>query len=315
MRSLVSPALPALALALALAAPGCAAPSEPAPDKPREARGPDTSALEGSIARLERRQLEHIQRQRELEIEVAELTEALERLAEGLDRERAIEDPAPRAQRRRDPPRRPGRPDPGAVYAVPTGGSPAHGPADALVTIVMATEFSCPFCHRVRPTLDELREEYGGDLRIVYKHFIVHPQRATTPALAACAAHKQGRHEAMEPLIWERGYERNRDLSEDNMKRIARDIGLDMARFEADMNGRACREKLRKDQALMRRLGTRGTPNFYINGRPLAGAQPIDRFRALIDEERDKAKARIAEGTAPSDYYRRWVLGEGKSSL
>ena len=292
-------------LALVLVLSGCATGSGAAPAQPGDAAD-DVEALEASMARLERRQLDHIQRQRELEAAVMELAEAVERLGGS----RAGKVPAEAAERRQ-----PTRPAPDVVYAVPIDGSPAHGPKDAAVTIVMATEFACPYCYRVKPTLDELRDEYGSDLRVVYKSFLVHPQQATTPALAACAAHKQARHEEMEPLIWERGFANNRDLSEDNMKAIARDIGLDMRRFEADMAGSACSEKLREDKQLMSRFGTRGTPQFFINGRPLSGARPIDHFRVVIDEELAKASERIEEGTAPADYYRTWILDKGKSSL
>src|SRR5262245_15059490 len=73
----------------------------------------------------------------------------------------------------------PGRPDPTAVYSVPVEGSPVKGPAAAKVTIVEAFEFACPFCYRVRGTMDELQKQYGDNLRIVHKQYVVHPQVAT----------------------------------------------------------------------------------------------------------------------------------------
>ena len=214
----------------------------------------------------------------------------------------------------RERPARPARPDPSTVYAVPVGDSPQVGPDDAKVTIIEATDFACPFCYRVNPTINELIEEYGDDLRVVYKNFLVNTPQATPPALAACAAHKQGKNYEMRQLIWEKGFADNRNLGEENMKRLAGELGLDMDRFEADMNGDACQDVLREDQALLRRFGTRGTPNFYINGRPLSGAQPIEQFRAIIDEEIEKAEERIAAGTSASEYYAKYVLEEGEDS-
>jgi protein-disulfide isomerase len=219
------------------------------------------------------------------------------------------------AQRQPQPAQRPDRPDPSTVYAVPVGDSPRVGRDDAKVTIVEATDFACPFCYRVNPTINQLIEEYGDDLRVVYKNFLVNTPTATPPALASCAAHNQGKYYEMRQLIWEKGFADNRNLGEENMKRLAGELGLDMGKFEADMSGEACQQVLRDDQALLRRLGTRGTPNFYINGRPLSGAQPIEQFRAVIDEELKKAEERISAGTPASEYYAKYVLEEGKESL
>jgi protein-disulfide isomerase len=244
------------------------------------------------------------------------ILEKLDEISARLERLEGGAQPGARAaQGDRQPAPRPDRPDPNTVFAVPVGDSPRVGPDDAKVTIVEATDFACPFCYRVTPTINQLIEEYGDDLRVVYKNFLVNTPHATPPALAACAAHKQGKNSEMRQLIWEKGFANNRDLGEENMKRIAAEIGLDMAKFEADMAGEACQNVLREDQALLRRVGTRGTPNFYINGRPLSGAQPIEQFRAVIDEELAKAKERIAAGTPASEYYAKYVLEEGKESL
>ena len=75
---------------------------------------------------------------------------------------------------------------------------------------------------RVGPTLEQLLKDYAGDIKIVYKNYVVHPQTATTPALAACAAHKQGKFVKMEHDIWEKGFKANRNLSADNMEAIAK---------------------------------------------------------------------------------------------
>lgn len=158
-------------------------------------------------------------------------------------------------------------------------------------------------------------KDYSGDIKIVQKHFVVHPSAATTPALAACAAHKQGKFHEMEKLIWEKGFNAGRNLSEDNMKKIAQEVGLNMAKFGEDMNG-ACKAEVQKDQADMRKVGVTGTPAFYINGRFLSGARPIEQFKTLIDEELKKANSRIGDGGATvENYYEEWVLKKGKKQL
>ena len=212
------------------------------------------------------------------------------------------------------PPSRP-RPDAKTTYSVPVEGNPYSGPADAKVTIVKGFEFACPFCMRVLPTLDQIKKEYGKDVRIVYKNFIVHPSSATVPALATCAAHKQGKYSEMAHLVWEKGFKANRNLSAENMKNLAKEAGLNMGKFDKDMNGPECQKKVRQDQAELSKVGTTGTPAFYINGRFLSGARPFDQFKAVIDEEIKKADQRIKAGTSAASYYQEWVVTKGKKSL
>jgi len=76
-------------------------------------------------------------------------------------------------------------PDRQKTYSMPIEGDPVDGPADAKVTLVKAYDYACPYCEKVRDTMDELRKKYGNDLRIVFKQFVVHPQVATASALAA----------------------------------------------------------------------------------------------------------------------------------
>ncbi|HLU66293.1 MAG TPA: DsbA family protein [Kofleriaceae bacterium] len=168
---------------------------------------------------------------------------------------------------------------------------------------------------RVGPTLEALLEQYPKDLKIVFKHFVVHPQHATIPATAACAADKQGKFHEMYKLIWEKGFSAGRNLSQENMEKLAGELGLNMAKFKADQQGE-CAKKVRQDQQDMAKIGVGGTPAFFINGRFLSGARPIEQFKALIDEELKKANERIGkDGTTAANYYEKWVLEKGKKSL
>src|SRR3954469_12454773 len=72
-------------------------------------------------------------------------------------------------------------PDRAKVYAVPIEGDPFDGPADAKITVVKAYDYACPYCEKVRDTMDGLRKKYGNDLRVVFKQFVVHPTTATAP--------------------------------------------------------------------------------------------------------------------------------------
>ncbi len=212
------------------------------------------------------------------------------------------------------PPRpRPPGPNGTDVYSVPLGSSPAVGPRYAKVTIVKAFDFACPFCDRARATMDQLRKAYGKDLRIVYKNLVVHKAVATLPAQAACAAHRQGKFAEMHKLIYEKAFTA-RKFDQAKMDELAKELGLDMHRFHADTSG-PCVKVVQDDMALMSKLGVRGTPGFFINGRFLSGARPAEQFKTVIDEELDKANARIRKGTRLRDYYDIWVVQKGKTSL
>lgn len=215
----------------------------------------------------------------------------------------------------RAPQQRQRRPEPGPndVMAVPVDGDPQDGPADALVTIVKGYEYACPYCEKVRPTLDQLKKDYGDKIRIVYKQFVVHPQVATAPALAVCAGHKQGKFKEVDKLVWEKAYA-VRKFDEANMEAIAKEAGLDLAKFKADYNGE-CKQFIQKDQAELQAVGQGATPTFFINGRYMSGAQPIPAFKAIIDEEIKKAEERIAQGTPRGAYYKTWVLEKGQKKF
>ncbi len=150
---------------------------------------------------------------------------------------------------------------------------------------------------------------------MVVKPLVVHPQTATIPALAACAASRQGKFGPMDHLIWEKGYNAGRNLSEDNMLKLAGELGLDLARFRADLDGEDCKRTLKQNEQELRALGVHATPGFFINGRFLSGAQPIENFKRLIDEELRKANDAIGRGVKVDDYYGEAVLKAGKKSI
>jgi protein-disulfide isomerase len=238
-------------------------------------------------------------------------------------------------------PQRPPEPDRGKTYAVAVDNDPFDGPADAKVTLVKAYDYQCPFCEKVRDTMEDLKKKYGPDLRIVYKQLVVHPRNATAGALAFCAAAKQGKQNEMDKLLWDKGFkERQADLSEvpadqqaekggqqqqpqrcwdlpggcTNVVGFASQLGMDVERFKADMRG-DCQKLIEQDRAQLSALGVSATPAFFVNGRYLSGAMPIENFVQLIDEELKKANERIAAGTPPSQYYQQFVIDKGLKSL
>jgi protein-disulfide isomerase len=223
-------------------------------------------------------------------------------------------------------------PDRAKTYAVPVEGDAVDGPADAKVTLVKAYDYACPYCEKVRDTMDDLRKKYGNDLRIVYKQFVVHPQIASASALAVCAANKQGKFLQMDQLLWDKGYKGrqfDKDASAEGGQSqkcwesaagcpivlgYAQEIGLNIEKFKADMKGE-CQGVMQKDMRELQALGVGATPSFFINGRFLAGAMPMENFVAVVDEELKKANEKIQAGTPAASYYQQVVLDKGLKTI
>jgi len=207
----------------------------------------------------------------------------------------------------------PSAPKPGArpvdptVFKVPIDGSPVKGNADALVTLVEFSDYQCPFCARADATVVQLQKDYGSKLRVVMKQnpLSFHP-RAKPAALAAMAAGEQGKY-------WEyhaKLFANAKALEDADLEKYARELGLDMNRWQAAKAKPEFSATIDRDQSLAGKLGANGTPAFFINGRFLSGAQPIDNFKALIDEELEKAQALVRSGTPASQVYAA-VLAKG----
>ncbi len=178
-------------------------------------------------------------------------------------------------------PSRPRRPDASKEYRIELGSAPILGSEKAVVTIVEWSDFQCPFCNRVSPTLAQIREEYGDRVRFAFKHMplAIHPQAAGAHA-AAEAAHRQGRFWEMHDLI----FANQRDLAVETLAGYAEALGLDMDRYARDVESKDIAKSISEDLAQAQKLNVTGTPSFFINGRFLSGAQPFSAFKRVIDE-------------------------------
>ena len=165
---------------------------------------------------------------------------------------------------------------------------PSLGRASAPVTVIEFSDFQCPFCQRVAPTLKKVRETYGDKVRIVWKDFPltqIHPQAFKASEAAHCAG-DQGK-------FWEyhdRLFANQQQLQPDDLKKHAADLGLDAAAFNACLDSSKYGERVRDGVAQGTRLGVNSTPTIYINGRMLSGAQPYEAFVSVIDEELSRSK-------------------------
>jgi len=215
--------------------------------------------------------------------------------------------PTPRTPELPAPPRPPQRPqeDPKAVYRIPVDDSPVKGPADALVTIVESSDFECPFCKRVGPTMKQIEQAYPGKVRFVFKH---NPLPFHPKAMPAAIATEEARAQGGSAKFWEmhdRLFESAPALERPALEQAAQAAGLDMTAFRKALDENRHEARIKRDQALVTGVGANGTPSFFVNGRKIAGAVPFEVFKAVIDEELAKAEALVKSGVPARDVYAR----------
>lgn len=159
-------------------------------------------------------------------------------------------------------------------------GAPVKGNAAAKITIVEFSDFQCPFCKRVLPTVDQVMKEYEGKVKLAFRHnpLPFHPN-ATPAAKAAMAAHKQGKFWEMHDKL----FNGQQDLTDKNFKKWAGELKLNVAKFEKDMKDPAVAKEIEDDASFARANGAGGTPSFFVNGVILVGAQPFEKFKEVID--------------------------------
>ncbi len=159
---------------------------------------------------------------------------------------------------------------------------PSVGPADAPVTIIQFAEYQCPYCGRARESLDEVEKNYPGKVRFVFRDFpLGFHDRAIPAAVAANCAEKQGKYWEVHDALMSN----QRALEEADLERVAREAKLDVEKWQACRQDPTMEAEIRKDMEDGQKAGVSGTPAFFINGVFLNGAQPYERFKAVIDRE------------------------------
>jgi protein-disulfide isomerase len=214
-------------------------------------------------------------------------------IKDGLDKAAAPPTPPP-------PAARPGEPAAGTAYRAEIGNGPMKGAKDALVTIVQWSDYQCPFCSRVEPTIDQVMKEYAGKVRVVWKDLpLPFHQNAMPAAIAARAAGEQGKFWPMHDKL----FANQQALDRASLEKYAQELGLNMARFKAALDTKKHEADIQADVAAGNKIGANGTPAFFINGVSLSGAQPFEAFKSRIDEELKKAEALVAKGTPKAKVY------------
>ena len=159
---------------------------------------------------------------------------------------------------------------------------PAKGPATAKVTIVEFSDFECPFCGRVIPSVEKVMKDYDGKVRLVFRQYPLdfHPHAGKAAEASLCAL-DQGK-------FWElhdKMFTSQKELEVEKLKEYAKATGLDSMKFDACLDSGSKKALVDADQKAGSEAGVNGTPAFFINGILLSGAQPYEKFKDVIDRE------------------------------
>jgi len=168
------------------------------------------------------------------------------------------------------------------VHEMPVAHSPVIGNKKAPVTIVEFVDFQCPFCARFHTPVVEAAAAYPGKVNYIIKNFpLSFHSQAKPAAKAAFAAGEQGKYSEMADVLLENG----NNLSEETFEKLAKDLGLNVKKFLADYKEKDAQWEryIQEDTALGSRVGVRGTPTFYINGRK-TNARDLNAWKREIDK-------------------------------
>ena len=186
---------------------------------------------------------------------------------------------------------------------------PVKGPAFAPVTIVEFSDFECPFCTKVNPTIKKVMETYGDKVRVIFKHNpLSFHKSAKLAAEATLAAHAQGKFWEMHDML----FENQKALLRADIEGYAEKLGLDVERFKRELDEGVYSERVDQDQELSGEVNAKGTPNLFVNGRQFTGAKTFEDLKPAIDEEIKKSEALLAKGTKLEDLYD-GIVARGKA--
>lgn len=173
-------------------------------------------------------------------------------------------------------------------YRLPVdpGNGPSRGEAEAPVTIVEWSDFECPYCKQVLPTLERLLEEYPTEVRLVFRHFPLHAAHpnAQAAAEAAVCAQDQGAFWELHDLM----FEEQDTLSAADLKDKAERAGINAEAFAACAEAEDTPARVEADRRAGIEVGVNGTPALFVNGRPLAGAVAYEDLARVVEDELER---------------------------
>lgn len=169
-----------------------------------------------------------------------------------------------------------------ARIEVSTDDDPSLGPEDAPIVIIEFSDFNCGYCRRFhQETFEALLDKYPDQIRFVYRDFPITSQESFYAAQAAQCAHEQGNFWDFHDLL----FSGTLPLGTEAYETYAQDLGLDAEELLNCIETERFAEEVSADATFASSIGLTGTPTFFVNGIPMIGAQPLERFSQIIDEE------------------------------
>jgi protein-disulfide isomerase len=164
---------------------------------------------------------------------------------------------------------------------------PFIGPATAPVTIIEFSDFQCPYCRRVQPTLKRLLQEYEGKIKLVFRDFPlhkIHPQAQKAAEAAQCAADQQQFWPYHDKLF------ANTRLQIEDLKQFAQELSLNLERFNTCLDAGKYAREVAQDVRDGANAGVDSTPSFFVNGQPINGAASYERFKEVVEAALEAAQ-------------------------
>ena len=166
------------------------------------------------------------------------------------------------------------------IQKIDIAGSPVLGPEDAPVTIILFTDFECPYCKKLEPLLAQVLKKNSKNVKLVFKNMPLSFHKfADKSARAALAAGNQGKFWEFHDNLFSQP-----KLSDPVIEDIAKQLELDMEKWRADMRSKEVKQKIARDLQQAQQAGVTGTPTIFINGRTLQN-RSLEGFQTIIDEE------------------------------
>jgi protein-disulfide isomerase len=171
------------------------------------------------------------------------------------------------------------------VVQIPTDGAPVAGPSNARITLIEFSDFQCPYCSIASKQIAEILKAYPKDVKLIFKQFPLdgHPQ-AQISAQASLAANNQGKFWQLHDLM----FANRAKLSPGAIHFWAQSLGMDMKKFDADLQSPAIKKAVAKDLADGEKAGVEGTPTVYIDGLRYNGDLDLAKIKPVLDAKLKK---------------------------
>lgn len=173
------------------------------------------------------------------------------------------------------------------TFDVKVGDSPFAGGKNAKVEVVEFSDFQCPFCAKGAEVVTQLKKKYGNKIKVVFKQYpLPFHSQAKGAAIAALCANEQS-----SDFFWklhDKMFADQSKLSIDSIKATAKELGVKTDAFNKCLDSKKYMAQVEKDIQQGKGLGVKSTPTFFVNGQLIAGAQPLEVFSEVIDQELEK---------------------------